>query len=123
MKDGFSKHEEFDLAVFIFTCLEISASWNSGFYDYCKMIQTSMAYFHYIIYSLLNNYNLQIFNTELLKRLNNKKVITSIVYKYYGAWRFFLQITISIFVLHKFSRCTVNKVGYSVLQDFKKILK
>lgn len=33
---------------------------------------------------------------------------------------FFLQITISIFVLHKFSRCTVNKVGYSVLQDFSK---
>lgn len=53
------------------------------------MNKTSMAYFNYIIYSLLNNYNLQIFNTELLKRLNNKKVITSIVYKYYGAWRFF----------------------------------
>lgn len=83
------------------------------------MNKTSMAYFNCIIYSLLNNYNLQIFNTELLKRLNNKKVITSIVYKYYGAWRFFfLQITISIFVLHKSSRCTVNKVGYSVLQDF-----
>lgn len=49
------------------------------------MNKTSMAYFNYIIYSLLNNYNLQIFNTELLERLNNKKVITSIVYKYYGA--------------------------------------
>jgi hypothetical protein len=44
-----------------------------------------MAHFNYVIYSHLNKYNSQIFNTELLKRLNNKKVINSIVYKYYGA--------------------------------------
>lgn len=49
-----------------------------------------MAYFNYVIYSLLNKYNSQIFNIELLKRLNNKKVINSIVYKYCGARRFFV---------------------------------
>lgn len=80
-----------------------------------------MAYFNYIIYSLLNNYNLQIFNTELLKRLSNKKSLPALYINIMVHEDFFLQITISIFVLHKFSRCPANKVCYSVLQDFLKI--